>query len=78
MTDVVLIAAWFMLREIELGSALVRDLGVTATHVTIDVPLHKTALGGEGVMTRRRLECACGVAAVPFSRGPASPSAAAA
>ena len=66
MTDVVLIAAWFMLREIELGSALVRDLCVTATHVTIDVPLHKTAPGGECVMTRRRLECACGVQVQPL------------
>ena len=66
MTDVVIIAAWFMLREIELGSTLVRDLGLTATHVTIDVPLHKTAPGGECVMGRRRLECACGVQVQPL------------
>ena len=48
-----------MLREIELGSALLKDLGLTAAHVAIDVPLHKTAPGGECVMTRRRLERAC-------------------
>ena len=66
MTDVVIIAAWFMLKEIELGSALLKDLGLTATHVAIDVPLHKTAPGGECVMTRRRLECACGVQVQPL------------
>ena len=38
MADVVIVAAWFMLRD----SALFKDL--TATHVAIDVPLRKTAL----------------------------------
>ena len=33
MTDVVIVAAGFMLRESELGSALFKDLGVTTTHV---------------------------------------------
>ena len=79
MTDVVIIAAWFMLKEIELGSTLVRDLGLTATHVIIDVPLHKTAPGGECVMTPPAGVCMrrAGTAAVSISRSPTSPATAA-
>ena len=51
MTDVVVIVAWFMLREIELGSALLKDLGLTATHVAASSRVHwagRPATAGAG------------------------------
>ncbi|CAE7391407.1 unnamed protein product [Symbiodinium sp. CCMP2592] len=55
-TDVLVLATWFMLREIEIAGAFG------------DVVLNKhlTAQAGERVLTRRSLRCACGVATHPL------------
>ncbi|CAE7560095.1 bglA [Symbiodinium sp. CCMP2592] len=65
-TDVLVLATWFMLREIEIAGALVGDVVLTKHVVTLELPLHKTAQGGERVMTRRSLRCACGLATHPL------------
>ena len=44
--DVLVVATWFMLREIEIAGARVKDIEVTAATVSLDIPLHKTARPG--------------------------------
>ena len=65
--DVFVVAVWFMLREIEVAAARVGDMVVSPGLVVLDLPLHKTAAGGEKTLTRRSLRCACG--AVRRARG---------
>ena len=50
--DVFVIAVWFMLREIEVAAARVSDMVVSPGLVVLDLPLHKTATGGERTLTR--------------------------
>ena len=64
--DVFVIAVWLMLREIEVAAARVSDLVVSPGLVVLDLPLHKTATGGERMLTRRSLRCACGAATHPL------------
>ncbi|CAE7229512.1 unnamed protein product [Symbiodinium sp. CCMP2592] len=64
--DVVIVATWFMLREVELAAARVRDLGVTLSAVSLDMPLHKTAQGGQADLTRRTFRCVCTSTAHPL------------
>ena len=64
--DVFVIAVWFMLREIEVAAARVSDMVVSPGLVVLDLPLHKTATGGELTLTRRSLRCACGAATHPL------------
>ena len=64
--DVFVIAVWFMLREIEVAAARVGDMVVSPGLVVLDLPLHKTATGGERTLTRRSLRCACGAATHPL------------
>ena len=54
-TDVFVVAVWFMLREIEVAAARVGDMVVSPGIVVLDLPLHKTAQGGERTLTRVRL-----------------------
>ena len=60
------VAVWFMLREIEVAAARVGDMVVSPGLVVLDLPLHKTATGGEKTLTRRSLRCACGAARHPL------------
>ena len=64
--DVVVVATWFMLREIEIAGARVKDLIVTETTVSLDIPLHKTAQGGQTELTQRTFRCVCVSAAHPL------------
>ena len=64
--DVVMVATWFMLREIEMAGAKVKDMIVTTTTVSLDIPLHKTAQGGQTELTRRTFRCVCVSAAHPL------------
>ena len=64
--DVVVVATWFMLREIEIAGAKVKDLTVTGTTVSLDIPLHKTAQGGQTELTPRTFRCVCVSAAHPL------------
>ena len=64
--DVFIVAVRFMLREIEVAAARVSDLVVSPGLVVLDLPLHKTATGGERTLTRRSLRCACGAATHPL------------
>ena len=63
--DVLVVATWFMLREIEIAGARVKDIEVTAATVSLDIPLHKTAQGGQTELTRRSFRCVCGAARQP-------------
>ena len=56
--DALLLAAWFMLREIELAAARTQDLEAACGTVTLRVPLHKAATGGQTELTMRQLRCA--------------------
>ncbi|CAE7511741.1 unnamed protein product, partial [Symbiodinium sp. KB8] len=56
--DALLLAAWFMLREIEFAAARTQDLEATGGTVTLRVPLHKAATGGQTELTMRQLRCA--------------------
>jgi len=64
--DVYIIAVWFMLREIEVAAARVGDLVIMRAEVVLDLPIHKTAQGGERTLTRRSLHCACGATTHPL------------
>ena len=44
--DVVMVATWFMLREIEMAGAKVKDMIVTTTTVSLDIPLPQNGAGG--------------------------------
>ena len=55
--DVVVVATWFMLREIEMAGAKVKDMIVTTTTVSLDIPLHKTAQGGQTELISDAFAC---------------------
>ena len=64
--DALLLAAWFMLREIEFAAARTQDLEAAGGTVTLRVPLHKSATGGQTELTMRQLRCACRAAVAPL------------
>ena len=64
--DIVVLATWFMLREIEIAGARIKDVEVTPAAVSLDIPLHKTAQGGQQELTRRSFRCVCSTAAQPL------------
>jgi hypothetical protein len=64
--DVLIVACWFMLREIELAGAFASQLKVSGPEVELSIPIHKMAQGGQPVITRRVLRCACGVRLAPL------------
>ena len=57
--DVLIVALWFMLREIEVAAALVGNLDLTDDAVSIVIPLQKKSVGGSPDLTRRTLRCPC-------------------
>ena len=64
--DIVVLATWFMLREIEIAAPRIKDIEVTPAAVSLDIPLHKTAQGGQQELTRRSFRCVCSTAAQPL------------
>ena len=56
--DVLIVATWFMLREIEIAAARLADLHLSEREVCLAVPLHKVAQGGQRDLTRRSLHFA--------------------
>ena len=64
--DALLLAVWFMLREIEFAAARTQDLEAAGGTVTLRVPLHKAATGGQTELTMRQLRCACRSAVSPL------------
>ena len=67
--DALVVVTWFMLCEIKSASAKVGDISVSL-RVTLQIPIHKTAQGGDTLLTVRtqstwggqsRLLTACGV-----------------
>ncbi|CAE7845005.1 unnamed protein product, partial [Symbiodinium necroappetens] len=64
--DVVVFSTWFMLREIEIAGARVKDVEITTATVSLDIPLHKTAQGGQLELTRRSFRCVCSTARQPL------------
>ena len=55
-----------MLREIEFAAARTQDLEAAGGTVTLRVPLHKAATGGQTELTMRQLRCACRSAVSPL------------
>ena len=66
MVDVLILACWFMLREVEIAAARLGDLQLGDREVALSVPIHKVAQGGERELTRRCLRCVCGAATHPL------------
>ena len=64
--DALLLAVWFMLREIEFAAARAEDIEAGEAWVLLRIPLHKTAQGGGRELTARQLRCACGVRSRPM------------
>ena len=64
--DALLLAVWFMLREIEFAAARTEDIQAGEAWVLLRIPLHKTAQGGGRELTARQLRCACGVRSRPM------------
>ena len=64
--DALLLAVWFMLREIEFAAARTEDIEAGEAWVLLRIPLLKTAQGGERELTARQLRCACGVRSRPM------------
>ncbi|CAE7887288.1 unnamed protein product [Symbiodinium necroappetens] len=64
--DALLLAAWFMLREIEFVAARTQDLEAAGGTVTLRVPLHKAATGGQTELTMRQLRRACRASVSPL------------
>ncbi|CAE7823377.1 unnamed protein product [Symbiodinium sp. CCMP2592] len=64
--DALLLAVWFMLREIEFAAARTEDMEAGEDWVLLRIPLHKTAQGGERELTARQLRCACGIQSRPM------------
>ena len=64
--DALLLAVWFMLREIEFAAARAEDIKTGEAWVLLRIPLRKTAQGGERELTARQLRCACGVRSRPM------------
>ena len=46
--------------------ARIKDIEVTPAAVSLDMPLHKTAQGGQQELTRRSFRCVCSTAAQPL------------
>ena len=55
-----------MFREIEFAAARTQDLEAADGTVTLRVPLHKAATGGQTELTMRQLRCACRAAVAPL------------
>ena len=66
--DAMILAVWFMLREIEFAAARTQDIDVLPGAVVLRIPLHKVATGGETDLTERRLQCACRASVLPLCR----------
>ena len=64
--DAMILAVWFMLREIEFAAARTQDIDVLPGAVVLRIPLHKVAAGGETELTERRLQCACRASVLPL------------
>ena len=64
--DAMILAVWFMLREIEFAAARTQDIDVLPGAVALRIPLHKVATGGETELTERRLQCACRASVLPL------------
>ena len=64
--DAMILAVWFMLREIEFAAARTQDIDVLPGAVVLRIPLHKVATGGETELTERRLQCACRASVLPL------------
>ena len=56
----------FDFAEIEIAGARVKDLEVTPSTVSLDIPPHKTAQGGQQELTRRSFRCVCSTAVQPL------------
>ena len=61
-----ILAVWFMLREIQFAAARTQDIDVLPGAVALRIPLHKVATGGETELTERRLQCACRASVLPL------------
>ena len=57
MVDVILLAVWFMLREIEIANCLNSHLLLEGNELHLIIPVHKTS--SEGSLTTRVLKCGC-------------------
>ena len=64
--DAMILAVWFMLREIEFAAARTQDIDVLPGAMVLRIPLHKVATGGETELTERRLQCACRASVLPL------------
>ena len=64
--DAMILAVWFMLREIEFAAARTQDIDVLPGAVVLRIPLHKVATGGETELTERRLQRACRASVLPL------------
>ena len=64
--DALLLAVWFMFREIEFAAARTEDIEAGEAWVLLRIPLRKTAQGGGRELTARQLRCACGVRSRPM------------
>lgn len=64
MADLILIASWFMMHELEISCARDTYLSPNANEVTMMIPLHKTSI--QASLTSRTLACACSVQFSPL------------
>lgn len=64
MADLILLGAWFMMRELEISSARDSYLWLEGNEVTMMIPLHKTCT--QSSLTTRTLTCACPVQMSPL------------
>lgn len=64
MADLILIASWFMMRELEISCARDSYLTLHSNEVTMMIPLHKTSV--QASLTSRTLVCACAVQLSPM------------
>ena len=62
--DMVVVALWYMLREVELSAALVHHLRVQPDHVSLLIPTYKTDSFGK--LTERTLRCSCRIRLHPL------------
>ena len=60
LADACIIASWFMLRELEVASALRHHLTLEGDEVRLLIPIHKTSTSGS--LTSRSLRCPCRMA----------------
>ena len=62
--DMVVVALWYMLREVELSAALVHHLRVQPDHLSLLIPAYKTDSFGK--LTERSLRCSCRIRLHPL------------